>query len=173
MHVQVSASPGDVGGRHLDERHDCEQVGDDACCDDRAGEPGDGSGRAGETAGGGAGRGRWAAPRPRSSSPRAVAGSTGCGTSFPRPRWRSAVTPRARPQSRSPTEAARGSSSSPPWSGRSRFRPASPQIELTATLADVGPRVLWSPSEFHAVTLAPSRAASESLAELATGRLPA
>ena len=28
-------------------------------------------------------------------------------------------------------------------------------------------------SEFHAVTLAPSRAASESLAELATGRLPA
>ena len=28
MHVQVSASAGYVGGRHLDERHDCEQQGD-------------------------------------------------------------------------------------------------------------------------------------------------
>jgi hypothetical protein len=51
MHVQVSASAGDVGGRHLDERHDCEQHGDDGSCDERAGKPGDGSGRAGKTAG--------------------------------------------------------------------------------------------------------------------------
>jgi len=28
MNVQASASAGDGGGRHLDERHDCEQHGD-------------------------------------------------------------------------------------------------------------------------------------------------
>jgi hypothetical protein len=128
MHVQVSASAGDVGGRHLDERHDCEQHGDNGNCDERAGEPGDGSGRAGETAGGGGGRGRWATPRPRSSRPRAVAGSTGCLLQFPVRRGVSAVTPRSRPRSPSPTGTGPGSSSSPPWPGRSRFRPASPQM---------------------------------------------
>jgi hypothetical protein len=34
MHVQVS-SAGEVGGRHLDERHDCEQHGDNGRCDAR------------------------------------------------------------------------------------------------------------------------------------------
>jgi len=134
------ASAGDVGGRHLDERHDCEQHGDDGSCDKRAGEPGDGSGRAGEMAGGGGGRGRWATPRPRSSRPQTVAGSTRCGTSVPRPRWRSAVTRGSRPQSPSPTGTARGSSSSPPWPSRSRFRPASPQMGVTATLTSVPTR---------------------------------
>ncbi len=47
-----SRSAGDLGGRHLDERHDCEQHGDDGSCDERAGEPSDGSSQAGGCYGG-------------------------------------------------------------------------------------------------------------------------
>jgi hypothetical protein len=90
MHVQVSASAGDVGGRHLDERHDCEQHGDDGSCDERAGEPGDGSGRAGETAGGGGSRGKAGLARhtlSQSGTPRAcptMSPSRARSTSMPR-----------------------------------------------------------------------------------------